>query len=336
MASARYETVILDVDAFDNYESIATMGETFYSTEVYLVDRRKMCKSEGERRFLERVRSFPPSEEALASIRSFAEDAGEYDRLTELDILFMALVYDIERKQIGMDHINRVPVLDKCRYFQHTNKLREVGVNVCAEPCLYFSMPGGCSRGNACFYKHPGDIDNRPIPRAAARLDTANEGDVDFFPLSEYSAEGSHVHGGSGSLVVEEAAEPEPEESRWIGEEELGSFEMNVPTESKPSRNHVVCCTGNSSIQAVLLQMGFQLLSPTLHPITKMKTWTRKCARCYRVCRDTTKVFCPFCGSPSLKRVQAFFTSDGIVGIGDFPFLLDKANAKRKHRTKKG
>ena len=42
------------------------------------------------------------------------------------------------------------------------------------------------------------------------------------------------------------------------------------------------------------------------------------------VCRDTTKVFCPFCGSPSLKRVQAFFTSDGIVGIGDFPFLLDK------------
>lgn len=57
------------------------------------------------------------------------------------------------------------------------------------------------------------------------------------------------MHGGSGSLVVEEAAEPEPEESRWIGEEELGSFEMNVPTESKPSRNHVVCCTGNSSIQ---------------------------------------------------------------------------------------
>ena len=27
MASARYETVILEVDAFDNYESIATMGE---------------------------------------------------------------------------------------------------------------------------------------------------------------------------------------------------------------------------------------------------------------------------------------------------------------------
>lgn len=45
-------------------------------------------------------------------VRSFAEDAGEYDRLTELDILFMALVYDIERKQIGTDHINRVPVLD--------------------------------------------------------------------------------------------------------------------------------------------------------------------------------------------------------------------------------
>ena len=117
------------------------------------------------------------------------------------------------------------------------------------------------------------------------RLDTANEGDVDFFPLSEYSAEGSHVHGGSGSLVVEEVSEPEleleEEESRWIGEEELGSFEMNVPTESKPSR-HPGRGRRRCEPEAVLLQMGFQLLSPTLHPITKMKTWTRKCARCYR------------------------------------------------------
>lgn len=87
------------------------------------MDREKACKNEKERLFLQRVRSFSPSEEALSSstvlqgvikqlVRSFAEDAGEYDRLTELDILFMALVYDIERKQIGTDHINRTPVLD--------------------------------------------------------------------------------------------------------------------------------------------------------------------------------------------------------------------------------
>lgn len=67
------------------------------------------------------------------------------------------------------------------------------------------------------------------------------------------------MHGGSGSLVVEEAEEAEEaevteaadkEESHWIGEEDLGSFEMNVPMEpNKPAKNHVVCCTGNSTIQ---------------------------------------------------------------------------------------
>lgn len=91
--------------------------------------------------------------------------------------------------------------------------------------------------------------------------------------------------------------------------------------------------------------MGFQLLGLDLRPITKLKMWTRKCTKCFqwdfcepvrtRVCKDDSRVFCPFCGNQSLKRVQAFFTSDGLVGIGDFPFLLDKANVKKnRHRRK--
>lgn len=76
----------------------------------------------------------------------------------------MAIMYDVEEERIGVDHINRTPLLDvvassfvnpkRSLYFEHTDELREVGVNVCPEPCVYFSLPGGCSRGNGCYYRH--------------------------------------------------------------------------------------------------------------------------------------------------------------------------------------
>lgn len=68
--------------------------------------------------------------------------------------------------------------------------------------------------------------------------------------MTDYAADGSHVHGGSGSLVVEEGEESS---AMWIGEEELSSFETNVPDEAvKPIKNHVVCCTGNPVIQVAV------------------------------------------------------------------------------------
>ena len=39
-------------------------------------------------------------------------EAGYSEQLTELDILFMAAVYETEKKTIGIDHINRIPLLD--------------------------------------------------------------------------------------------------------------------------------------------------------------------------------------------------------------------------------
>ena len=92
--------------------------------------------------------------------------------------------------------------------------------------------------------------------------------------------------------------------------------------------------------------MGFHLLSGEDKPITKLKIWTRKCSICFRyiniffdcnysVCRDESRVFCPFCGNRSLKRVQAFINNHGVVGIGDFPYTQNKPKKQKRKNVKK-
>ena len=146
-------------------------------------------------------------------------------------------------------------------------------MNVCAEPCVYFSLPGGCSRGNGCFYRHisflsrravsfthPGDIDNRPVYRA--HPSPLDESGIEllrqpsFHPLPN----GSHVDGGSGSLVVEPAVDDEY--GNWVGSEELGTydyffvrtrFDKNLPETVQPIENPIAVCTGNTVVQVWLL-----------------------------------------------------------------------------------
>ena len=327
MEKRSYKIVLLDVDALSCIESLESLTDDFYSIAPYIMDKAKQVKEDLRQRLLQRIHAISPTAESIFAVKNFSTEAGYSEQLTELDILFMAAAYETEKKTIGIDHINRIPLLDKSRYFESTGKLREVGVNVCAEPCVYFSLPGGCSRGNGCFYRHPGDIDNRPVYRA--NPSPLDESGIDllrqpsFHPLPN----GSHVDGGSGSLVVEPAVDDEY--GNWVGSEELGTFDKNLPETVQPIENPIAVCTGNTVVQSILLQMGFQLISLEGNPITKLKIWTRKCSLCFRICKEDSRVYCPYCGNRSLKRVQVFINKHGVVGVGDF---LPSRIHKRKNR----
>lgn len=45
-------------------------------------------------------------------MRQFAKETGESEKLTELDYILMAIMYDIEKERVGVSHINRTPLLD--------------------------------------------------------------------------------------------------------------------------------------------------------------------------------------------------------------------------------
>lgn len=137
---------------------------------------------------------------------------------------------------------------------------------------------------------------------------------------------GSRIHT-SSTLVSHEA---EADAGEWIDSSSLSSFYSNQQTASTDDpeedvSNCVACCTGDYSVQNVLLQMNLRVLSYDNKRITQLRVYTRRCRDCFScdcgagvtrsVCHDDTKLFCPDCGHASLARVPVFVMKGGIVRI---------------------
>lgn len=91
--------------------------------ETYIKDSKRKCGDTINQQFYSQLSSRMPSEESIYTslfilhliywlVKTFAQETGEAENLTELDIMLMALVYDIEKENNDVDHINKIPLLD--------------------------------------------------------------------------------------------------------------------------------------------------------------------------------------------------------------------------------
>lgn len=77
--------------------------------------------------------------------------------------------------------------------------------------------------------------------------------------------------------------------------------------------------TSDMAMRNVSLRINLNLLDSSFARITVLKTWVLRCHGCWKVCKDTTKQFCPSCGQPTLTRVSC--TTDA---AGNFTLHLKK------------
>ncbi|EJD01310.1 uncharacterized protein FOMMEDRAFT_111028 [Fomitiporia mediterranea MF3/22] len=66
----------------------------------------------------------------------------------------------------------------------------------------------------------------------------------------------------------------------------------------------VGCMTADFAMQNVLLQMNLNLVGVEGKRIEKVKSWVLRCHACFKICKDSSKKFCPSCGNPSLLRTS--------------------------------
>ena len=106
----------------------------------------------------------------------------------------------------------------------------------------------------------------------------------------------------------------------------------DAATEGPQEQIAVGCMTADFAMQNVLLQMDLRLVSVEGKRIRKVKNWVMRCHACfkyvhrslhlmvvvnhiYRICKDSSRKFCPSCGNPTLLRttvtVSAPNTPDG-------------------------
>jgi len=70
--------------------------------------------------------------------------------------------------------------------------------------------------------------------------------------------------------------------------------------------------TSDFPMQNVLLHLGVPIVGPTGMQIRELRTWLLRCHACFTLVTDTTRQFCPDCGSGNtLKRVSYTVTETG-------------------------
>ncbi|KAI0346878.1 hypothetical protein BDW22DRAFT_1351166 [Trametopsis cervina] len=69
------------------------------------------------------------------------------------------------------------------------------------------------------------------------------------------------------------------------------------------------CMTADFAMQNVLLQMGLSLVGVEGKRIERVKTWVLRCHACFKICKDSSRKFCPSCGNPTLIRASVTLSS---------------------------
>ena len=84
-------------------------------------------------------------------------------------------------------------------------------------------------------------------------------------------------------------------------------------TTPEEAQQIVSCFTTDFTVQNTLLQLGITAIGVEGRQIKHVRTWVLRCHACYTLVTDTTKQFCPACGSGNtLKRVS--YTIDAETG----------------------
>ena len=71
----------------------------------------------------------------------------------------------------------------------------------------------------------------------------------------------------------------------------------------------VGCMTTDYAMQNVMLQMGLQVISLDGNVIRNVKQWVLRCAGCYQIHFDMSRLFCSNCGLNMLQKISASIDS---------------------------
>lgn len=109
----------------------------------------------------------------------------------------------------------------------------------------------------------------------------------------------------------------EDDDEGWITPENIAqkTAELNPYAEAKTLSvftGGIACVTSDYAMQNVLLHLGVPLVGTNGMCIAELRLWLLRCTSCFKVVTDTTRQFCPQCGSgDTLRRVHYIINEKG-------------------------
>ena len=274
--------MVLDTNAFINetgLERYTALADVLVTTASVIQE----CKDKKTREFLSRLPTklllLEPSAEAIKEVAEMSELTGDFGALSRTDIRVCALALECARHLGAMK-----PRIQP----------RGASVNPSTE-------------GIAVVTEEQEEEDEESSASDAESEDGAPAPAPDD-PDERRRLAAAAAWGGGASW--DDTADDG--EGEWITPANIAKVRAHDAGETTAFGGGFACATSDFPMQNTLLHLGVPIVGPRGMMVTELRQWLLRCHACFRLVHDTTKQFCPDCGSgDTLRRVNYVVDSDG-------------------------
>ncbi|KAL7420195.1 20S-pre-rRNA D-site endonuclease nob1 [Cryptotrichosporon argae] len=312
--------LILDAGPLLSLAPLRHLAQTFHTTPAVLAELRDprarahwdALKLAGVDVVIEQ-----PSAEAMRRVTEYARESGDYAVLSATDMGVVALTWMWEVRENGEGNLRRAPgekvVKDEGTAEGASAEGAEDvagdadAVDVVKEGQAATSVEDDIARLSVADSADGTDMPTDPAPvapqaessNASVEAEDANDDDeVD-------SADDDEVDSENGD--ASDGVEDDESDGEWITPSNVKSQRSQdlglLPSgDGEVESVAAACMTGDYAVQNVLLGMGLGLVGEGGKRIVQVRSWVLRCHACFKICRDSSKRFCPSCGNATLLR----------------------------------
>ncbi|KAK4226685.1 Nin one binding Zn-ribbon like-domain-containing protein [Podospora fimiseda] len=237
-----------------------------------------------------------PKPESVLFISNFARRTGDLQVLSKPDLQLLALTYELEIERNGGDWRLRKDPTQKS-----VNGKPPVKEEVKADE----AKPEGETKTE----ETKDTTETAETAKVTEQLEKLEVG------VSAAEAEEQPTTEEEQPVVEDDEEEEDDDGGEWITPSNIKKYQAKQSGGTAPQQQQrflqAALITGDIAMRNVALRINLNLLDTGFSRITFVKMWVLRCHGCWKVCKDTSKQFCPSCGQATLTRVSCSTDSSG-------------------------
>ncbi|KAK0190811.1 Nin one binding Zn-ribbon like-domain-containing protein [Armillaria mellea] len=318
----RCKNLVLDAGPLLSLSPLRGLAETYVTVPQIIEELRdKNARQHLERLGLNygvKIEVKNPSATSLATVIQWAKKTGDYSVLSHPDLCVLALTHTLH-EQAKLEKVNKEAEVVKDTLESN-------------DPTDGHEDDDGSRDPSDASEPPPSDTVSESQAEEQSESQDAQDLeplDVELQPLSTVEPPPQHLppeesKSMPGPPLYDDPSDEDDGEGEWITPGNVAIHKSRaldlLPSsdssrrESKDKTSEMIpvgCMTADFAMQNVLLQMGLNLVGTEGRRIQKVKSWVLRCHACFKICKDSSKKFCPSCGNPSLLRASVTISDPG-------------------------
>ncbi|KAK0242907.1 Nin one binding Zn-ribbon like-domain-containing protein [Armillaria nabsnona] len=316
------KNLVLDAGPLLSLSPLRGLAETYVTVPQIIEELRdKNAREHLERLGLNygvKIEVKIPSATSLATVIQWAKKTGDYSVLSHPDLCVLALTHTLH-EQAKLEKVNQEAEVVKDTIENNDPNDAHEGDDGSRDPSDASEPPPSDTESESQAEEQSESKDVQDLEPL----------DVELQPISTAESPPQHPPPEESKDVpnaplYDDPSDEDDGEGEWITPANVAihkSRALNLLPSSDSSRrkgknktNEVIpvgCMTADFAMQNVLLQMGLNLVGTEGRRIQKVKSWVLRCHACFKICKDSSKKFCPSCGNPSLLRASVTICDPG-------------------------